>query len=137
MKKTFALILTFFSFLSIQAVQRLPYVLDASGVGCDTIYTLPDAPANYVGGMDSMYTAFSKQLTHAENLTTYMSTNIILVKILVNEKGEILNAKILRSFSEEYSQDVMAVLEKFPVFTPAKQKGRAVCSYKIIKLYFK
>ena len=66
-----------------------------------------------------------------------MSSNIILLKAFINDKGEIANAKVLRSFNPDYTSAVVSVTEKLPAFKPATFKGRNVCSYRIIKLYFK
>ena len=65
-------------------------------------------------------------MQHSADLDTYISPNMVLMKIKVNKAGEVLNAKIMHTFSEEYSADVVSVAEKFPIMQPAVCHGRAV-----------
>lgn len=120
---------------------RLPYVLSSATEkqmsGCDTIYTMPTTHAEFPGGMDALYDFYFKNLPKGYDLVSNMSSNIILLKVFINDKGEVVDAKILRAFNPAYSEEVISVTEKLPVFTPAKYNGRNVCAYRIIKLYFK
>lgn len=144
MKKfAYTLLLAVSGFCSATAAElvRLPYVLatpaEKEMSKCDTIYTMPTANAEFPGGMDALYDFYFKNLPAEYEMVMNMSPNIILLKAFINDKGEIANAKILRSFNPSYSSAVISVTEKLPVFKPAVYKGRNVCSYRIIKLYFK
>lgn len=120
---------------------RLPYAMasaeEKAMSGCDTIYTMPTANAEFPGGMDALYDFYFRNLPKEYEMVMSMSPNIILLKAFINSKGEIANAKVLRSFNPAYSDAVISVTEKLPAFKPAVYKGRDVCSYRIIKLYFK
>lgn len=139
MKRAFFLLASFFAFcLGSQAQERLPYVIEPGTADCDTIYTLPTSEAVFEGGNDAMYDFYFDKLKHSADLLTYMSSNLVLLKILVNSKGELVSSKVLRSFNSEYGEDVKTVTDNgFPVLVPAQYEGRAVCSYRILKLYFK
>ena len=119
---------------------RLPYALASSSEkemsGCDTIYTMPTVNAEFPGGMDALYDFYFRNLPKEYEMVMNMSSNIILLKAFINDKGEIANAKVLRSFNPDYTSAVVSVTEKLPAFKPATFKGRNVCSYRIIKLYF-
>lgn len=120
---------------------RLPYAMASAAEkemsGCDTIYTMPTANAEFPGGMDALYDFYFRNLPKEYEMVMSMSPNIILLKAFINDKGEIANAKVLRSFNPAYSDAVVSVTEKLPAFKPAVYKGHDVCSYRIIKLYFK
>jgi hypothetical protein len=133
MKRLFLISLLVGFCFSASALERKAYVVEQG----DTVYTMPDKSAEFYGGMDSMYHFFFTHLQHSADLDTYISPNMVLMKIKVNKAGEVLNAKIMHTFSEEYSADVVSVAEKFPIMQPAVCHGRVVASYKIIKLYFK
>lgn len=119
---------------------RLPYVLatpaEKQMSSCDTIYTMPTSPAEFPGGMDALYDFYFKSLPKGYDMAMNMSAKIILVKIFVNDKGEVADAKVLKAFNNDYSSEVISVTEKLPRFNPAEYNGRKVCSYRIIKLYF-
>lgn len=119
---------------------RLPYAMatpsEKQMSGCDTIYTMPTTRPEFPGGMDALYDFYFKHLPAGYDMAMSMSPKIILLKVFINSKGEVVNAKILRTFNADYSNEVISVTEKLPVFTPATYKGRNVCAYSIIKLYF-
>lgn len=142
MKKLLLLTLMVLGFGSASAeLVRLPYKMataeEKQMSGCDTIYTMPTKHAEFPGGMDALYDFYFKHLPKGYDLVTNMSSNIILLKVFINDKGEVNDAKVLKSFNPDFTAEVVSVTEKLPNFEPAVFEGRKVCAYRIVKLYFK
>ena len=118
------------------AQQRLPYVVEPSAPRCDTVYTLPTSEATMNGGTDGIYDFFFKNLKNSSRMTLGMSPKMVLIKMLIADEGEVLSTRVLKSFDEELSNDILHTAGLFPKFEPALYDGKKVCSYRIIKLYF-
>lgn len=125
------------SAFSLFAEKRLPYVLQKDALICDTIYTLPDAKAQFPGGTSAMYNFFKKNLDHSEELTNLSFSRRLLINLLIDEQGKIVSHEITVSLTPEYDTDALQVVAKLPDFIPAKANGRNVCSYLMIPLNYK
>ena len=140
MRKLFVLFVLFVS-VSASAIERLPYTIaneeERRLGGCDTLYTMPDVVAEFPGGRDAMYDFFFKELKGECKLETYLSSKMVLMKLFITSAGDVAGFRVMHAFSQDCAGEVGRVVKMFPKFTPALQGGRPVCSYKILKLYFK
>ena len=139
--KFFLFALIIFSSLSAfsQSGKRLPYVLRQGITGCDTVYTLPDEKAAYPGGISAMYNFFKKSLPadQANQLTNISFTQRQTVKLWVDRNGKVVKSEIIVPLSPEYDRGTLQVISLFPPLTPAKVKGRNVCSQLVFPLNYK
>jgi hypothetical protein len=117
--------------------KRLPYELVKGVAECDTVYTLPDVKASFPGGTGTMYSFFKNNLEYSDELTTGLDfKRRIMLQLLVDNKGKILQTKVITSISSELDNDAMNTVKKAPDLNPAVANGKEVCSYLIIPLYY-
>ncbi|MDR1729067.1 MAG: energy transducer TonB [Prevotellaceae bacterium] len=141
MKKTvFTLITLFiasvFSAFS-QQKERLPYELQDSAEVCDTIYTLPDEKVQFPGGTSELMYFFKDNSKFSNEMVNIGGSRRLTLKLLVDNLGKVIRTDIRTPLSPELDEDAMNIVAKFPELTPAKVKGRAVCSYLVIPLQYK
>ncbi|MBP5455013.1 MAG: hypothetical protein J6Y37_00755 [Paludibacteraceae bacterium] len=127
-----ALMLT--SFISVEAQNRLPYVLRGDVNGCDTVYTLPERKAEFPGGMNAMYEFLNENIKNSVNFVPAMSSHRILVKMLVNDEGAIVETKLMMPSGTSLDDELLKVFSTFPDMVPARYGNRDVCSYLIVTL---
>ena len=127
-----ALMLT--SFISVEAQNRLPYVLRGDVNGCDTVYTLPERKAEFPGGMNAMYEFLNENIKNSVNFVPAMSSHRILVKMLINSEGTIVETKLMMPSATSLDDELLKVFSTFPDMIPAQYGNRDVCSYLIITL---
>lgn len=137
MKTNFLLIVAMMlisSFVSVEAQNRLPYIVRGDISGCDTVYTLPDRKAEFPGGMNAMYEFLNDNIKNSVNFVPAMSSHRILLKMLVSEEGAILEAKLMMPSSTSLDDELLKLVSTFPDMIPARYGNRDVCSYLIVTL---
>ncbi|MCQ2195506.1 MAG: hypothetical protein MJZ28_11215 [Paludibacteraceae bacterium] len=122
------------SFVSVSAQNRLPYVLRGDVAGCDTVYTLPNQKAEFPGGMQAMYDFLNDNIKNNVNFVPAMSSRRVLLKMLVDSEGAIVETKLMMPTSTSLDDDLLRVVSTFPDMVPARYGNREVCSYLIIPL---
>jgi len=140
MKQTTLILVTLFItsvFTVFPQGKRLPYELQEGATVCDTIYTLPDGKAKFPGGTSAMYDFFKENLKHSEELVGINFTRRLTLQVLVDNKGKVVKSEVVTSLSPEYDKDALNAVPKFPDLIPATIKGRNVCSYLLVPLYYK
>ncbi len=139
MKKTFLTLITLFivSVFTAFSQQGLPYEIQENAEVCDTIFTLPDEKAQFPGGTSDLMHFFTDNSKFSSEMVNIGGTRSLTLKLLIDDMGNIVKTDIRRSLSEEYDEDALAIVAKFPQLSPAKVKGRAVCSYLVIPLRYK
>jgi len=139
MKKTFLALACGLLLAGSVSAQKAPafYVSNKGGV-CDTVYNKLDVPPTYPDGMNEMYYFFNRTLEakYANQLHPNITNKRIIVKLLVNDEGKVIEKKVLVSISKEYDDVVLKAIDKFPLLVPGKVKDRNVCSNFIVALNF-
>jgi TonB family protein len=60
----------------------------------------------------------------------------VIVRFLINEKGQAVNEEVLRSTYEEFDAPALKVIREMPDWTPGKQRGKAVKVWYIMSIKF-
>jgi TonB family protein len=96
---------------------------------------------NYVERMPEPNYKLSQFISENIKYPSYAKTNKIegrvLVKFIVNDKGEITNPAIMRSPDTSLSNAALNVVNKLPKWTPGEQKGKKVSVYYTLPIVFK
>jgi len=140
MKKTILTLVTLFiaSMFTAFSQQRPPFELreNAEGV-CDTVWTQPSGKVQFPGGTSDMMRFFKDNSKFSSEMVNINGSRRLTLKLLVDDSGKVIKTEIRTSLSPEFDEDALNIVEKFPELTPAKEKGRAVCSYLVIPLQYK
>lgn len=81
-----------------------------------------------------MYEFLNDNVRNSVNFVPAMSSHRILLKMLVNSEGAILETKLMMPSSTSLDDELLKLVSTFPDMVPARYGGRDVCSYLIITL---
>ena len=139
MKRIFFIVLSLFSFFSLMAQKDKgpEFELVENVEVCDTVWLRPATPSTYPGGSNEMYDFLFHNMENSDRLQSYISGKKMVVRLTVNEKGEIVGKKVLREVEPGLTADVLQAVDKFPLLKPAHEKGKDVCSYFLLLVNFK
>jgi TonB family protein len=106
-----------------------------------TTNTVDSVPYTYVERMPEPTYKLSQFISENIKYPSYAKINKIegrvVVKFVVNDKGEITNPAIVRSPDTSLSNAALDIVNKLPKWTPGEQKGKKVSVYYTLPIVFK
>jgi periplasmic protein TonB len=99
-----------------------------AAINPDSIYKFVDVPPLYPGGQDSLVAFISRNIKYPEKARKESTVGEVIVQFVVDEKGNVIDPKILKALSPECDAEVIRVLNKMPSWHPGKIKGKKVKS---------
>ena len=116
---------------------RGPEFLVIEGVSaCDTVWVILDKNPEYSGGMPELYHLINTRMKNPQDLNPLITTHRLMIRLLVDADGNVVEKKVLRPLDPERTADVMQSIEKLPKLIPGEKKGRKVCSYLMVSVNF-
>jgi Ca-activated chloride channel homolog len=104
----------------------------------EPVFLTVEQPATFQGGDLKMFLEWvQKNIQYPKELVEICVSGKVYVRFTVNEKGKVVDIKILRSLDPLLDQEVIRVLKTSPLWTPAKQSGRAVKQQFTLPVSFK
>jgi protein TonB len=101
---------------------------------------VPDAPIGYAEQMPEFVGNMSEFLQRNLNYPAAAKeagiTGSVVIQFVVNEDGEISNAKVLRGIGGGCNEEAIRVVKSMPKWKPGKQNGRAVKVYYTLPIRF-
>jgi periplasmic protein TonB len=94
----------------------------------DSVYKFVDVEPVFPGGQDSLVAFISRNIKYPEKARADSTVGQVIVQFVVDEKGNVIAPKILKSLSPECDTEVIRVLLKMPSWHPGKIKGKKVKS---------
>ena len=77
-------------------------------------------PAFPKGGAEAFYKYLDKNISYPQHLVNRNVSGKIYVQFVVNEKGKIVEVKILKGFDKALEKEIIRVLENAPAWEPAQ-----------------
>lgn len=116
-----------------QKEQTAPFNIVENIAVCDTVWSSPDVQASYPGGVNAMYAFLNDNMKNKGKITVF-STQRMMLRLIVAADGTIVNTEVVKEVSPAITEDVVAMIAKFPKMNPAQKDGKAVCGYFLIRL---
>jgi TonB family protein len=112
-------------------------VVDESGANDEgeVFYIVEDMP-KYPGGTTALKTYIYTNLEYPEEAKKQEIEGEVIVRFLVNEKGEVVNSEILRSAYQGFDEPALKVIRNMPDWKPGAQRGKAVKVWHVISIKF-
>ena len=112
-------------------------VVDESGANDEgeVFYIVEDMP-KFPGGIPALKTYVYSNLEYPEEAKKQGNEGEVIVRFLVNEKGEVVNSEIIRSTYKGFEAPALKVVKEMPDWTPGKQRGKAVKVWYVITIKF-
>jgi protein TonB len=92
----------------------------------DHIFTIVEEPAEFPGGTRALYSFINKNVRYPVVAQENGIQGRVFVKFVVNERGKVSNAEILRGPDASLNNEALRVINSLPDFKPGKQRGNPV-----------
>lgn len=109
--------------LSAYAQQGKP---DSAASSPRIVYTVVQQQPEFPGGMSKLNQYFKKNLRYPQSARESRLEGKIFVTFIVNEQGNIEDARVLRSFDPEMDTEAVRLIQEMPTWIPGKQNGKPV-----------
>lgn len=101
----------------------------------EVFYVVEDMP-RFPGGLPALKTYIYSNLEYPEKAKDQGKGGEVIVRFLINEKGEAVKAEVLRSSYSEFEAPALKVIKEMPDWTPGKQRGKAVKVWYVMSIKF-
>lgn len=91
----------------------------------EVFYIVEDMP-KFPGGIPALRSYIYSNLEYPEKAKSQGIKGEVIVRFLVNEKGQVVNEEVLRSSYEGFETPALKVISEMPDWTPGMQRGKAV-----------
>ncbi|MDR1762070.1 MAG: energy transducer TonB [Bacteroidales bacterium] len=103
----------------------------------DFVAQKPDAMPNFPGGMMELYKFIGQNIYYPREAQEKGIAGQVIVKFIVDKQGRVKDPEIVHSVHPSLDAVALEVVEKFPDFIPAIQKGEPVSVYFSLPISFK
>lgn len=93
------------------------------------IFYIVEEPAEFPGGDRALYKYINDAVKYPVIAQENGIQGKVYVKFVVNERGAVSDAQILRGVDQSLNQEALRVINSLPNFKPGKQRGRPVKVY--------
>lgn len=93
------------------------------------IFYIVEDPAEFPGGDRALYKYISDNVKYPVIAQENGIQGKVYVKFVVNEKGKVSDAQVLRGVDPSLNQEALRVINSLPDFKPGKQRGTPVKVY--------
>ena len=113
--------------------------LQRTTINPEEIHSFPEEQAQFPGGTAALTTYLKEQLVYPAAALEKGIAGSCYIKFVIDEKGKTLNPTIMRGVPEcpECNAEAIRLINAMPIWTPAKQGGKTVKSYYVLKINFK
>lgn len=97
----------------------------ASNSNDEIFYIVEDMP-KFPGGIPALRKYIYSNLEYPKKAKSQGIEGEVIVRFLVNEKGQVVNEEVLRSSYEGFEAPALKVISEMPDWTPGMQRGKPV-----------
>ena len=101
----------------------------------ELFYIVEDMP-KFPGGLPALKTYIYSNLEYPEKALDKGIEGEVVVRFLINEKGQAVNEEVLRSAYEGFDAPALKVVNNMPDWTPGMQRGKAVKVWYVMSIKF-
>lgn len=102
----------------------------------DEIYEAVNQPAQFPGGVDSLYAFLTKNIKYPVQARRDNVQGTVYAQFVVEKDGSLSNMRILRSIGDGCDEEVVRVLKLSPKWIPGRQSGVVVRTHYTIPVNF-
>ena len=99
----------------------------------ETVEQMPEFP----GGMEALINFLQENVKYPENAVKNDIEGRVLVQFIVDKTGQVCDAEVVRSVSEELDAEALRVVKSMPNFIPGRQDGKPVAVWFTLPITFK
>lgn len=99
----------------------------------DTVAQMPEFP----GGMSSLMNYFTNNMRYPESAKKYKIQGRVVVQFMVDSKGRVKQAKVLRSMNEDMDAEALRLVNSMPRWKPGREKGKVMDMKLTVPVVFK
>jgi TonB family protein len=99
----------------------------------ETVEQMPEFP----GGMEALISFLQENVKYPENAVKNDVEGRVLVQFIVDKTGQVCDAEVVRSVSEELDAEALRVVKSMPNFIPGRQDGKPVAVWFTLPITFK
>lgn len=92
-------------------------------------FPMVEKSAKFPGGSTAWLDYINKNFTFPKEIAPQSISGQVIVRIKIDEKGEVSNVEILKSLHPLVDEEVKRIIMKSPRWKPAKQNGKSVPMY--------
>ncbi|NML21737.1 hypothetical protein HHL16_12675 [Pseudoflavitalea sp. G-6-1-2] len=125
-----------FLLLVISSVSASAQTWGDSALKEEAVFTSAEIAPKFKGGMKGFYQFIAENLQQPAEKFSIFSNRTVTVKTIIDKEGKIAFAEIEKGVNAAYDEAAIDLVKKMPVWSPAKQNGRAVYYYQMIPVVF-
>ena len=92
----------------------------------DEVFQVVENMPEFPGGMAELMKFLQQNIKYPEQAQKDSIQGRVIVQFVINKIGQVTNPTIMRSVSPELDAEALRVTNAMPLWTPGKQKGKAV-----------
>ena len=101
----------------------------------EVFYVVEEMPM-FPGDLPALKTYIYSNLEYPEKAKDQGIEGEVIVRFLINEKGQAVNEEVLRSTYEGFNAPALKVIDEMPNWKPGKQRGKAVKVWYVMSIKF-
>ena len=127
-KATLFLMALFVPFLSFAQVTEAPEAIESpdDGETGEEVFMVVEEMPEFPGGEDEMSKYLAENITYPEKVRQLGIEGLVVVSFIVDKKGNVKDAKILKSAIKELDKEALRVVNNMPRWKPGLQRGEKV-----------
>ncbi|MPM01276.1 hypothetical protein SDC9_47515 [bioreactor metagenome] len=98
------------------------------------IYLLTDSMPEFVGGTDSLFSFFNKNINLSGEEECY---GTVFISFIVQSDGNISSAEVLKGICEKYDSEALRLILTMPAWIPGSCNGKKVPVRLVLPVRFK
>lgn len=124
---------------NLQTETTLSYLINNLPIepGQDTVFSYTEKMPLFPGGSMAIFRFINQNIRYPESALKNKIQGKVIVQFIINNSGEVKNAKVIKGVSPELDQEALRVVNSFPVWIPGEQHGKKVSVYQTIPIVFK
>ena len=99
---------------------------DTPKTDSDEVFQVVENMPEFPGGMAELMKFLQQNIKYPEQAQKDSIQGRVIVQFVINKMGQVTNPTIMRSVSPELDAEALRVTNAMPLWTPGKQKGKAV-----------
>ena len=90
------------------------------------VFMVVEEMPEYPGGLDGLKSFIVENVKYPEQAKKNKVEGKVFVSFVIDEQGNVTNAKVVRAVNPELDKEALRVVNKMEKWTPGKQKGENV-----------
>jgi TonB family protein len=103
----------------------------------DTVFTMVEAEAEYVGGLEKLAMDIRKLLKYPKTAKRKGIEGKVLVQFVVDKSGRIRSSQVLKGLDPECDQVAISTVNQLHAWIPAEYHGKEVASTFVLPINFR